>query len=895
MAAEQPAWFRELQKSSAAQWVRCALQVNPFEYAQRYGAASAFASESDYNEALVRSLQAAEVEVIAVTDHYRATTSETLVARARSAGITAFPGFEASTAEGAHFLCFFEEETTTQEIERKIGMCGVELGADPSPIGEITALELLRRCAEWRAGCVAAHVTRDNGLLAHLHGQTRLRAWKSQHLHAVAIPGAVADVEEPYLAILENNNSDYRRARPPAVLNAGDVSAPTDVSNSGASCLLKLSDRSLEAVRQAFLDPESRVRLNSDAMAEPPPRLVGLHWTGGFLDGQTIRLADELNVLVGAPGAGKSTLIESVRCAYGLSAVSDRARRDHVGIRDHVLGKGTTVHLVVEHPAPARATYVVECTIPNRPIVRNSETWEMSERRVDDLTPRPQIFGQHEIADLAEDPARRTALIERFVVDRPERERAMGELQAGLAESREAIGRCMNRVARLEERLSLLPAAEERLDLFKRAGVADRLSEQVMLDRELRTIRAGGTRLDELARAVTEFEAATPLERVTDDQTESSPLRGDLEKIDSVLGVASAEATTAVETVQQAIDVARAEVESIFQKWKTRRAAADASLQKVKDELKDERVDAEEFRRIREEVDELTALKADLKPARERETTLLRERREAIAEREQLGAERLADFRKAAARVSNELSPHVRVTVDASIDYAAMEGIVREHAPGRLAEAFALIRRDASFSPLALADAIRAGSGEITKRWGVSAAQAATLAALPADATMRLEEVALNVRTSISLNVNSQAGQTNWQDLERLSKGQRAIAVLLLLLLDAESPLVVDQPEDDLDNLFISERVVPAVRRTKTRRQFVFSTHNANVPVLADAELIIGLTATGDVSDGGVAEVRPEHLGAIDKPSVRALIEERLEGGHAAFEERRRKYALGHQ
>ena len=115
--------------------------------------------------------------------------------------------------------------------------------------------------------------------------------------------------------------------------------------------------------------------------------------------------------------------------------------------------------------------------------------------------------------------------------------------------------------------------------------------------------------------------------------------------------------------------------------------------------------------------------------------------------------------------------------------------------------------------------------------------------------------------------------------------------MLLLLLLDSDAPLVIDQPEDDLDNRFITEGVVPRIREEKRRRQFVFSTHNANIPVLGDAELILGLHASGEAF-GGRAFISPEHMGSIDSTSVRALVEEVLEGGKNAFETRRRKYGF---
>lgn len=81
------------------------------------------------------------------------------------------------------------------------------------------------------------------------------------------------------------------------------------------------------------------------------------------------------------------------------------------------------------------------------------------------------------------------------------------------------------------------------------------------------------------------------------------------------------------------------------------------------------------------------------------------------------------------------------------------------------------------------------------------------------------------------------------------------------------------------------------IRSAKRNRQFVMATHNANIPVLGDAELIVGLTPKGEAG-GGTAAVAPEHIGSIDEPSVRELVEEVLEGGRHAFETRRVKYGF---
>jgi hypothetical protein len=156
---------------------------------------------------------------------------------------------------------------------------------------------------------------------------------------------------------------------------------------------------------------------------------------------------------------------------------------------------------------------------------------------------------------------------------------------------------------------------------------------------------------------------------------------------------------------------------------------------------------------------------------------------------------------------------------------------------------------------------------------------------------MEIEELDLPPTTTIELNVGNSDSDPVWQSLDDLSTGQKATAVLLLLLLESDAPLVVDQPEDDLDNRFITDGIVPKMREEKRRRQFVFATHNANIPVLGDAELIAALSATGEAGRGR-AEIPTEYEGSIDSEPVRLLVEELLEGGRVAFEMRRLKYGF---
>jgi hypothetical protein len=271
-----------LKLPNGARFYRCALQVNPFAYQARHSKQTAFQNDTDYNAAIVAACRDQGIEVIGVTDHYRFKESVSLVQAARHAGLFAFGGFEAVTKDGVHFLCLFDP-VKDGSLERYIGDCGIHDDKELSPTGNKDCRELLDAAKQWEAVCIAAHVAGDGGLLRKLSGQTRISVWKSHALLACALPGPASDAPDNIRAILQNRDVQHHRDRMPAIINAKDVNSPEDLQKPGSSCLIKMSEVSVEALRQAFLDPDSRIRLNSDPQAEPHAEFMALAWEGGFL------------------------------------------------------------------------------------------------------------------------------------------------------------------------------------------------------------------------------------------------------------------------------------------------------------------------------------------------------------------------------------------------------------------------------------------------------------------------------------------------------------------------------------------------------------------------------------------------------------------------------------
>jgi predicted ATPase len=127
------------------------------------------------------------------------------------------------------------------------------------------------------------------------------------------------------------------------------------------------------------------------------------------------------------------------------------------------------------------------------------------------------------------------------------------------------------------------------------------------------------------------------------------------------------------------------------------------------------------------------------------------------------------------------------------------------------------------------------------------------------------------------------------KELLRLSPGERGVLLLIFYLLvdNDDCPLIIDQPEDNLDNQSVFELVAPCIREARLRRQLFIVTHNPNLAVVCDAEQVIA--ASIDKAN----KERVEYIsGAIENPLINRKIIDVLEGTKPAFKKRESKYFL---
>jgi len=144
--------------------------------------------------------------------------------------------------------------------------------------------------------------------------------------------------------------------------------------------------------------------------------------------------------------------------------------------------------------------------------------------------------------------------------------------------------------------------------------------------------------------------------------------------------------------------------------------------------------------------------------------------------------------------------------------------------------------------------------------------------------------VVFDDRPEILLNDRPREKGSMLRPIDELSPGQRCSAILPILLLNGRSPLIIDQPEDNLDNRLIRQVIVNILASIKLRRQVVVATHNPNLPVLGDVEQAIVLRAVEE------KQAYLETTGDLDSPETVAHLTEIMEGGREAFQYRQSIY-----
>lgn len=874
-----------------AKFWKCALQVNPASYIAYRGKNQDF-SEDDYNQKLLEVCLEESIKVVGIANHGNVDSIAKIKQTFNAQGIVVFPGFEIASSEKIHLVCLYPEDTSIQTLNNYLYEFDIDTSNGTAPSTK-SADFILSTVMDKGGFAYAAHCTDDSGVLK----QKLNNIWKNKNLLAAQIPTSLEALKEQgdqaNYQILLNKNPDYKRDKNIAIINAKDIEDPETLRKENATCLVKMSIPCFSSFKLAFSDSESRVRLNSDVKEKYYSRIESVRFVGGFLDGIDINYSEHLNALIGGRGTGKSTLIESIRYVLDLEPISKETKAQHHKVIKQNLGSGFA-ELTIKSASKHGKLYTISRRYGESPIVKD-DSGAVSTFSPKDLLPNIEIFGQNEIHEIAKDSSEQLKVVERFLnTDKIEKESGISEIKDSLELSRNKITDLTSSVSSLESDVNDLKNHEEDEKRYKELGIDQQLKLLPIVESERSTFSMVSEKIETLKGALKEFSESIPCgDFITDELIKDYPDKAIFEKAKAALVEFKVNIEASIkkmefnsEKTQQNIKKLDNELQESIDKQEDSITKEFRKLAPVEG-LTGKQI-GEEYRDLVKNIERLKPKRAELETERTKLENEVATRQSLLANLSEKKTNRATAFEKGVNKLNRKLRGNIRVNYSAEKNRLGLiKLIVSYHLPDVGEGRLSWMKSVDEFSAPLLAETIRKGrEALLDKNWGMTATTADRLSKISNQQIMEIEEFKIDDLVSIDLNVSTDE-DPQYKNLDSLSTGQQCTALLHMLLLDNQDPLLLDQPEDNLDNAFIAERIVTQVRNAKLTRQFIFATHNANIPVFGDAEWIGVLESTN-----ANATLPIQNQGSIDQKNIQNLAAKILEGGEDAFNRRKEKYGF---
>lgn len=866
-----------------AQWVR-----SDFHLHTRADREFKFTGDdSFYNSNYVDALENAGIQLGVITNHNKFKVDEFKALRktALRKGIMLLPGVELSVNDGAngiHTLVVFSDEWLADSHDYINPFLGVAFeGKIPAQYEQengrssLSLLETIRKLESYHRDffLVFAHVEAPSGLWTELDGgrlaelgQNEIFRRRTLGFQKVRTYNKPQEKHKPCRTKAQQHLGDWY----PAELEGCDAKCIDDIGQ-GKACYLKLGELTFEAVKFALSDPAARVA------TEPPKHqashIRSIHFDGGILDGQTLHFSPELNTLIGIRGSGKSSILEAVRYALDIprgEKSQDTKYKDEL-IR-HTLGSGGKVTLT------AFDVYGQEFTISR--IFREAPNVYLGGKLQPGVSIRetvlrsPIYFGQKDLSSTGE--GFETDLVEKLVGEKLRGLR--DEIDTQCQRVRETAQRWLklsNTAEQKRDYETQLSDANFRLAKFAEHGVADKLQKRLGFQQDATALNGMKERaasfLIALGQLIAEHE--DELRNATSYVSKQNP---------DLFVVYYAEFSKLVALIEQLKKI-EAEARAITNRLGTKQSEFENARKSLQEEF------AQVERQLAQELKQagMTAIQPDDFLAQQRRKTKAEQMLEALAKQqsqqisirdamfaeiEKLNELWLQEFNAIKVELDRVNASHTALQIEADFKGDKEAAIsfmqqlfkgsnIRESTLRSVMEGYADFGGLLRGLPAALA---KAGSNP--------------------DAFERT--FIQNIMEFVTWQVpNRFVIRYRGKELKHHSLGQRASALLLYVLSQHKNDvIIIDQPEDDLDNQTIYDDVIKLLRAMKTYAQFIFVTHNANFPVLGDAEQVHAC----DYQDEKVLV----QSGSIDARPVQDAIINIMEGGQEAFNRRKEVYNL---
>ena len=836
--------------------------------------------ENFHNGTYVDALAAADIRLGVITNHNKFDFEEfkSLRATARKKGVGLLPGVELSVNDGANgihtlvvfsdawlengqdhinpFLTVAFEGKTSAQYEQENGRCSLSL------LETVKKLEGHHREHHRDFFLVFAHVEQSSGLWVELDGgrisdlgeseffRQRTLGFQKVRTHDGAGKG------KPCRVLVQQ----WLKRWYPAEVEGSDPKAIDEIGK-GKPCYLKLGELSFEAAKFALFDHAHRVR---STLPEPRQAVLlrQVRFDGGALDGIAVPFSPSLNCLIGPRGNGKSAVIECLRHALGFREVSDERYKS--GLVERMLSPAGKV--VVEAVDEFGREVRIERERTGQPAVYLDGVYR-------DISPGSILkdilyFGQKDLSTRSE--SFDESFLDKLLADRldpkPQEEAALIEgVRQAARQLKETLEATEKIAALLKEKNEL----DAQLQVFAHKGVDKKLADMTLFDGDRLAIVSWQQALKELSTNLKESadwddaDAAFPVLK----SKRSEPVATDL----IAAKVKSDQAKVSAQAVLQALREALTSVGEALQNLAPVQEEMKQEVAQLQKTLNEPQLDLEMLRKKKARLDQLVKLLAAGAQRAKTEQAARDLLGAAVHKLHDFWRERFSEREAEVRRLEAELPLEIRLQTAFKGKRRAFGEFLRSKFRGSGLQAASYETMEDSFLD---GRELYQSRGDLEKQLSENAAVKVR--------SVMLEHLAdfLSFRTPDETVI-----LFHQKPLGDFSLGQRATVILHILMhLQRHPVILIDQPEDDLDNETLYSHFIRQLLERKELTQFVFATHNPNIPVLGDAEQAIVCRKEGEIFSFA--------HGSIDDKDIQQRIVTVMEGGEDAFRRRKEIYQL---
>lgn len=828
----------------------------------------------------IEALKAKGISIGVITNHNKFDAGEfkALSKKARQNDIFLLPGVELSIKEGKnglHILVVFSPEDWLDNGNDLIngfittafqGVSNHENANSKCRFDLTNTLEELERHGK-DYFVVFAHVEQSNGLLNECDGGLVQTLAKSEPFRK-----RVLGVQKL------RSNANYQNLTQwlgyeIATVEGSDPKCLDEIGKEGCQSYIKVGNFTFDAVKYALLDHKSRQ--SSGYRKVSHGYIEKMHFIGGKFDGTEFNFSPELNTLIGIRGSGKSAILEVVRWLLDLEASADKQYKNK--LIDFVLGSGGKVVMSIVDQHGKK--YEVSKINNERINITDSEGIDLAVS-INSLVKNPLYFGQKDLARTDTEANYEKMLLDKLLgdkVDSPESELDQIDNQIS-----NALENLLN-VTQIPEKISEIETVnidlEHKLKIFDEKGITEKLEKQTEYDTDK-------TKLDGIIKDV-----KTVLSDFSDFLHVISQYEIDLStyssKYNSNIFLRVQLALDQIEANRNKLSVILNEIDAsitTLNEVQTELSKQIDSLQdefaKIQREVNEDTLDIKGFRKYTQQkaqnIENINRLMREASSEEEIKKTIL-----GLARNRNGILKDAFDGYQSEITMLNQKQNALEICIIfkgnseniTSLISKSFKGTKIHGADTKTTQICEVLKDGISI----LLDILIDDGKELRK-------------ILREDEYLKIKEKMLSdyksyvrCRSNDSISIHYHG-----KPLREHSLGQRASALVLSILAQDDSDIIIiDQPEDDLDNQVVYEEFIKTVKLKKSNVQFIFATHNPNIPVLGDAERIIAAAFTGSAIKLSI--------GNIDKVETHSLIIDIMEGGPDAFQKRNEIYTSWHK